>query len=138
MQILANMTNEINPMTITAGAAISSGRPFYRHVGIFAGLNAHGVPTVISNSGHHGMVIEETLDQFRAGGDLKVEGYWGTLPPQQVLARARAKLGSKYLLFNWNCEHFARYAHGLKEESPQIAVASSLIGIALLIGISRA
>lgn len=85
------------------------------------------------------MVVEEPLDIFRGQGDLRVDGYLGSLPPEIVLARARAKIGTRYSLFNWNCEQFVRYAHGLTQESPQLATAASLLVLALVIGgLSRA
>lgn len=85
------------------------------------------------------MVVEESLDTFRVQGDLRVDGYLGSLPPEMVLARARAKLGTSYSLFNWNCEQFVRYAHGLNQESPQLATVASLLILALVIGgLSRA
>lgn len=85
------------------------------------------------------MVVEEPLNKFQGAGDLKVEGYYGSLTQGAVLERARAKLGSRYVLFHWNCEQFVRYAHDLKEESPQIvAVAALCIVMLVIYGLSKA
>lgn len=128
-----------NPVTLRPGTVLSTGRPFYRHVGMVTDRFVNGMPTVISSSGGRGMVVEEPLDSFRVQGDLRVDGYLGSLPPEMVLARARAKLGTSYSLFNWNCEQFVRYAHGLNQESPQLATVASLLILALVIaGLSRA
>lgn len=139
MRMINNTGSNINPMTLHAGDILSTGRVGYRHFGLATGNYINGQPTVISNSGHHGKVVEESLEQFQGQGDIKVEGYWGTLPPHEVVARARERLGSNYYLFNWNCEHLVRYAHGLKPESPQIALAAALvIGAIFAVRLSRA
>ena len=74
--------------------------------------------------------VEEPLSQFANGKNPRIVNYPGTLPPQIVLARARSYLYSEYRLFSWNCEHFVRYAHGLKMTSPQISRAVALCAIA--------
>lgn len=85
------------------------------------------------------MVVEEPLNKFQGAGDLKMEGYFGSLPQSVVLERARAKLGSRYALIHWNCEQFVRYAHGLKLESPQLAAVAALCMVMLAIyGLSKA
>ena len=71
---------------------------------------------------------------YADGRGLLQHSYLGSLPPEMVLARARAKLGTSYSLFNWNCEQFVRYAHGLNPESPQLATVASLLTLALVIG----
>lgn len=132
-------TPAFNPASLRPGTILSTSRLFYRHVGILTDRFVDGLPTVISNSGDRGMVVEESLDKFRGEGDIRVDGYFGTLPPHVVLERARAKLGTRYSLVTWNCEQFARYAHGLNPESPQLAAAASLSMLMLVIyGLSRA
>ncbi|MCK9345048.1 MAG: lecithin retinol acyltransferase family protein [Candidatus Pacebacteria bacterium] len=133
--MIPNNSSAINPISHRAGTVLSTSRFLYRHLGILTGRFINGFPTVISNSGDGGMVIEESLSQFQGTGDLQVVGYLGTLPQDVVLARAQAKLGSKYSLLTWNCEHFVRHAHGLKQESPQVVAAVSLF--ALLLVVSR-
>lgn len=137
--MIPNNVPTFNPATLRPGTVLSAGRPFYRHVGMVTDRFVNEVPTIISSSGGRGMVVEEPMDTFRGQGDLRVDGYLGSLPPEMVLARARAKLGTNYSLFNWNCEQFVRYAHGLNQESPQLATAASLLVIVLAIrGLSSA
>ena len=137
--MITNIQPNDNLTALRPGTILSTGRPGYRHFGISTDCYINGLPTVISNTGKYGKVIEESLEQFQEQGDLKVEGYWGSLNHQDVLRRAREKLGSRYFLLNWNCEHFVRFVHGLKPESPQVAlVGVMVIGAILLFGLSRA
>lgn len=137
--MINNIASNINPMAIRPGTILSTSRLGYRHFGISTDRYVNEWPIVISNSGSHGKVVEESLEQFKEQGDIKVEGYWGALPPHEVLARARAKLGSHYFLFNWNCEHFVRFAHGLEPKSPQIALLAILcVGAIFAVSFSRA
>lgn len=137
--MLYNNANEINPATLIPGTVVSTGRPGYRHFGITTNRYVNGIPTVISNTGKFGRVIEEPLSSFQEESDLRIEGYWGKLPPHEVLRRAETKFGSPYMLFTSNCEHFVRFVHGLQPESPQLKlVFASLMLVGLVIGLSRA
>lgn len=137
--MITNIQPNNNLATLHPGTILSTGRPGYRHFGVTTDQYINGLPTVISNTGKYGKVIEESLEQFQEQGDLKIEGYWGLLPPQDVLRRAREKIGTRYLLLNWNCEHFVRFVHGLKLESPQVAAVAALCMVMLVIyGLSKA
>lgn len=139
MNMITNNSLAFNPMSLHPGTVLSTSRLFYRHFGILTDRFINGYPTVISNSGEHGMVAEEPLNKFQGTGDLQVMGYLGSLPQGAVLERAKAKLGSRYALINWNCEQFVRYAHGLKQESPQLATVAALCVMMLAIySISKA
>ena len=92
---------------------------FYRHKAIVSDRWQDGKPMVICNSPDYG-VIEQTWDQFRAGQKPQPEEYPGKLPYWEVLRRARARLGTPYHLFDFNCDHFKNYAHGLPVESEQL------------------
>lgn len=124
--MIPNTLVPINPSFPRPGTVVSTSRLLYRHVGIITDRILDGQPTVISNSSRRGMVVEESMKEFLNGGDFRIDGYFGSLPSDVVLYRARAKLGSGYSVLGWNCEHFARDAHGLKPESPQLTVAVSL------------
>lgn len=137
--MINNMSGGSNWAALQPGTVVSTGRIGFRHFGIVTDRYVDGWPTVISNTGMYGKVMEESVAQFKSQWDLKVEGYWGVLPPLEVVARARAQLGSKYSLLKWNCEHFVRYVHGLRAESPQLGVAAVMVIFAvLLIGLSGA
>lgn len=137
--MITNNNVQINLAALHPGTIVSTGQPGFRHYGVITGSYINGWPTVISNTGKFRMVVEEPLALFHEQSDLRVEGYWGVLPPHEVLARARAKLGSPYSILTSNCEHFVRFVHGIEPESPQIqlAVAGAIL-LGLLIGLSRA
>jgi len=137
--MITNIQSNSNLAALRPGTVLSTGRPGFRHFGVSTDNYINGLPTVISNTGKYGKVVEESLEQFKEQGDLKIEGYWSSLTPQDVLRRAREKLGTRYLLLNWNCEHFVRFIHGLEPESPQVAFVGMMVICAiLLIGLSRA
>ena len=98
-----------------------------KHKGLVSDRTMGGLPMVISNSKKLGCVAEEPWWQFAEGRLVEVRGYPGRLRPQDVLARARLRLGQPWTL-SFNCEHFVNYAHGLDERSPTLrqAVAASL------------
>lgn len=106
--------------------------PFH-HLGIVSDRQGSRTPYIISCSRRAGQVAEETAHDFANGGDIKIHGYPSKLGPVQVIQRARSQLGSKYDLFNWNCEHFVHWAHGLKLESPQLQSVAliSMLAISL-------
>lgn len=133
MTMITNNSIAFNPTPYRPGTVLSTSRLVYRHFGILTDRFINGYPSVISNSGEGGMVVEESLIKFQGAGDLQVVGYIGSLPQDAVLARARTKLGSKYSIINWNCEHFVRYAHDLKQESPQLTAYVSLFAVILVL-----
>ena len=99
------------------------------HVGILAGQTPDGRLTVISNSRRAGGVVEEPIDSFAGGAKVRVLSYPGILAPAAVVWRARSRLGQRWNLFNWNCEHFVRWVHGLKPTSPQLWGGMTLLAI---------
>ncbi len=108
------------------------------HFGIVSDQQDTGFPYIISCSRRTGQVAEETATVFANGSKIKVHGYPSQLNPFQVVHRARSKLGTKYDLFKWNCEHFVRWVHDVKPESPQLQIAT-ILGVASLLffGIMR-
>lgn len=107
--------------TIKPGTVIATVKGGFWHVGVYSNIG-----TVISNSRCSGGVIEESLNAFCNGKQIKILGYPSQLPPFEVIYRARQLIGKKYNVFNYNCEHFVREVHGLKPESPQLNQASLL------------
>lgn len=109
---------------------------FYRHRGIVSDRWYQGKPMVISASGRAGRVCEEPWDTFSGGLAVRDDGYPSTLPPYEVVARARAHIGTPYQTLSWNCDHLVARAHGQAHESPQVAatvaVAVLVLGIGLL------
>lgn len=105
----------------------------FRHYGLVSAVNATGSPYILSCSSRSGQVAEEPAHIFAGGRDIKVHGFPGVLSAIHVISRARSRIGTKYDLLKWNCEHFVRWAHNLRVESPQlkttVALSSCLLGL---------
>lgn len=125
----------VTPVQLMPGTVVSV--PLlgvFRHKGIVSDRFHNGEPMVISNSPNAGGVTEEPWDAFASGNPVTVEGYPSNLPPRTVVQRARARIGSRYQLFNWNCEHLVSYAHGQQPATPQVA---AVVALAILFGLIR-
>lgn len=116
---------------IPTGTVISVGFGPYEHVGIVTDRTIGDTQTVISNSARKGGVFEESISLFSRGRKINLKGYIGDLDPYSVLSRARSKIGTKYNVLKWNCEHFIRWVHGLKPESPQLKLTIVIAMLAL-------
>lgn len=92
----------------------------YRHVGIVSDQWYNGKPMVISNSDRAGGVREEPWNVFAAGRAVTVEARQYDTVGHIVIARARSRIGTRYNLLTWNCEHLVRFAQGLSPSSPQV------------------
>ncbi len=108
----------------------------FRHLGIVTDTNWISGPRIISCSLRQGGVTEESVEEFSNGAPVTVVAYPGNLHPDEVIARARSRLGTPWNLFTFNCEHFVNWAHGLKPESPQLQAAAVVFVLAFL-GIGR-
>jgi hypothetical protein len=106
----------------------------FRHKGIVSDRWYGGKPMVISNSARAGGVAEESWNAFTSGQIWTEEGHPGNLPSWEVLNRARSVGHTKYDVFQWNCESFVAYSHGLPPNSPQLARVAliAMVGIALV------
>ena len=128
-------SSSVTPQSLRPGTIVSvSTYFFYRHKGTVSDRWYKGKPMVISSSARTGQVREEPWDVFSQHGTVLVEGYPGKLPPNEVIQRARDRIGSPYRLLDGNCEHLVAHAHGLEPRSPQLAVTLLLLvvgGLAL-------
>jgi lecithin:retinol acyltransferase len=116
------------------GTVVSVQIGLIRHYGIASDRYDSGGSLVISSSKAAGLVIEEPLICFSHGKRIQTHGFPSDLMPWQVVSRARSVLGSRYNLRDSNCEHFVRWVHGLKPESPQLKRAMLVGGILAGIG----
>lgn len=122
-------TCHLNLEPLLPGTVVESDRGLYRHVGLVTERHVKGERSVLSFSADAGGLLEEPLSAFARGGQIAVKGFPGELSPSAVMARARSAINTKYSWLSFNCEHFVRFAHGLKLKSPQI---DSLFGVAAL------
>jgi len=112
--------------TLSPGDVLSVWKGFYRHKGIYVGDGR-----VIAASRDHGCVVDQTLDEFTEGQNLKNEGFPGQRSRDKVVEAARVQIGRPYALFTDNCEHLVNEAHGLRKSSPQLQTAA-VAGLALI------
>ena len=102
----------------------------YNHYAVISDKYDNGKPMLISLSARQGTVCEETWDYCVKNRKVVLSSIQGDLQPYQVIERARSKLGKiKYNPLNRNCEHFARWSHGLRVESKQVQGALFITGI---------
>ncbi len=108
---------------VRPGSVVAIQLPLYKHFGVVTNRFHRGERTVISNSWKAGGVVEQPFTVFSCGLPIAAMDYPSLLPAKIVVSRATSRLGEKYSLVTWNCEHLIRYAHGLKLSSPQIGIA---------------
>lgn len=130
-------SNVVIPTHARPGTIVScQALPFFRHKGLVSDRFFDGKPMVLSNSARSGCVAEEPWGVFAAQQSVEVDGYPSHFDPRAVLQIARSKIGTKYDLLSWNCEHFVTFAHGCRPHSSQLALVTVLALIAGLAVIS--
>lgn len=113
----------------TVGDHLKVVRVGYSHHGIYEGDGK-----VIHYSGEPGSkqsaaVMQSPLEEFANGGTVEVVLYAESFPPNEVVTRARSRLGeARYHLLTNNCEHFARWCKTGDHASEQVHSATSSAG----------
>jgi len=108
---------------LTPGTIVSVDVGLVTHLGIISDRAGY----IISNSLRSGQVTEEPVNVFTNGKTIKVHNYPSKKIPEDVIARAKSKIGQAYSLISWNCEHFVRWVHGLKVESKQLQIGVAVV-----------
>lgn len=132
-----------NPATMARGDHIRVNRGLYWHHGIDMGDG-----TVIHAAGEPGrrkigaIVRSASMDEFLRGSwPVRVRSD-RSLPPEQIVERARQALGrGGYSLFFNNCEHFARWCQTGESGSRQVqraAWAGAMAGLTMRLATSAA
>lgn len=105
------------------------------------GLSHYGIVTasgtVISNSGRHGGVIEQSLAEFAGGKRVRLCERTDSLSGAIAESRARRAKGRTYSLTDSNCAHFSRWSHRQKPTSVQIASATARTLVDMVFGYRR-
>lgn len=112
--------NIIVNQAFPVGQVVATSRILYWHWGIVTDGWVNGEQMVISCSNLRKMVVEEPISIFGQGFSIEPRSFSSALPVQEILMRARQKIGQTYDLLNWNCEHFLYDACGLPKQSPQL------------------
>lgn len=106
----------------------------FRHRGIVVGWDGNGQPLVASNSAARNGVCVESLSDFADGRDVTI----AELPPKElhlaIIQRVRKKLGSKYDLVSWNCDHFVEWSLGREVKSKQLQDWAAIVAGLLVLG----
>jgi hypothetical protein len=138
IDIMTGLTPVVTPERLRPGTIVSSQTHwFFRHRGIVSDRWHQGNPMIISNSARAGGVAEESWDEFAAGHEVSIDESPSVLNPWEVVARARSRVGSKYRVLDWNCEHFVSFAQGFEPHSPQMALVVCLGAIVIFAAIAN-
>lgn len=128
------MHYNIEPNQLDPGTVIAVRYNMYKHFAIVSDRINNGMPNLISLSYRTSGVQEEPWRLVVGNRNIELSCIKGDYPKEAVLSRARNCIDKniKYELLTFNCEHFARYAHGLPIESIQVkrAIYGALLGAA--------
>ncbi len=115
-------SNYIHLNKLKPGKVIAIRYSLYNHFAIISDVFENGMPKLISLSFRTSAVQEESWHKVVGNHLVEESNIRGNYTKDTILARARSCIGEdiKYNLFTFNCEHFARYAHGLPIESIQV------------------
>ena len=79
--------------------------------------------------------LKELLKNYEP---VKLNSFTGTsIQRQQAINRAYSRLGEKYSLFGFNCEHFANWVQKGKENSFQVTIAISILILGLIYKLNK-
>jgi hypothetical protein len=100
------------------------------HVGILC-PNIFGGRDVISFT--RDGIIRQPVEEFADGEHFTSVKYLGNGPWQTVVWQAEmAVVHRPYHFLNFNCDHFVRYCHGVRMESPQAAFGLVVAAVAMI------
>lgn len=109
------------PTGVVVGVRISG----VWHEGIVE--QSDGTTWVWNKSKRTGRVERESWDAFGRNLPAVEIGYLGELPPDVVIARARARTGEQWTPVQ-NCQRFTRQCHGVRRGAPDV----DAVGLACL------
>ena len=117
------------------GDKIMVDRGIYKHFGIFIGHQQTGGNSVVHNDKVSGAVVACSLFEFSGGLPVHVEERAiGTyFERQAIVQRAVQLIGTRFDLFNFNCEHMANLA--LRGVAESLQVQGAVVLLALVCGL---
>ncbi|EKF9596217.1 lecithin retinol acyltransferase family protein [Vibrio cholerae] len=112
---------------LKAGDIIVSDFGIYQHWSLVSDtICDKGLPMLISATKRTGTVQEETWDVVTQGKHTYQAKISYERPVSEVLKLARSQIGTwKYSLTDRNCEHFTKWATGLKISSTQVVAGAT-------------
>jgi hypothetical protein len=106
---------------IPLGAHLVSPRTGYTHHGIYVGDGQVVHYSGLADGNTSGPVELTTLEKFSNGQGIEVKTYMDSIPPEEIVARAKSRIGeASYSVFNNNCEHFCHWCILGDHTSPQV------------------
>ncbi|MDF9401348.1 lecithin retinol acyltransferase family protein [Vibrio sp. 1180_3] len=121
---------------LTAGDIVVSNFGVYQHWSLVSdSFCEKGLPMLISATKRNGTVQEESWDVVTQGKHTYPAEVTYDRSVPEVLELARSQIGKwKYSLTDRNCEHFAKWATGLKVSSTQVVAgtAGAVLGAGLV------
>lgn len=106
---------------IPIGAHLVSARRGYTHHGIYAGEGRVIHYAGLANGIESGPVEETVVESFCAGRGFKFKTYVDGFAGDEIVRRARSRLGEEsYGVFHNNCEHFCLWCCLGDHRSPQV------------------
>ena len=107
---------------------------YYHHM-IVVNVVSNNTIRVIHNSKEAGRVEVKVVDYTRE--DIILLVYSSPYSRQEIIERARKRIGKGYNLLSYNCEHFATEVRTREGQSLQVQKAVAL-GAAILVGVGLA
>ena len=130
--------NAKTQITLLPGDAIERQGPAgTMHRGIFAGVDYLGQAWVIHNAKDQ-CVKWDLLTAFAEGQTVRfLKRVARNIHEQNlIVARAESKLGKKFDLWKFNCDHLVTYALSGVAESPQLGTVAAIALLAAACGIA--
>ena len=109
-----------------------------RHVGVVSDRWACGTPRVIHRSKRRGLAVEERWEEFANGPVYLARHAPRGVSGGQVVARARALIGTEWRPLTQNCEHFVAVARGEVVRSGQVRTQVVLGALVAGVGFAAA
>ena len=107
----------------------------YDHHAIYEG-NGWFISLRTDEQGGNAMVRRDYWDSMHRGDEVTIVQYARQFPPEHTLAMARSQLGRReYDVWNWNCEHWARW---LKTGTPRSDQSEMARGVTTAAGLTAA
>lgn len=107
-----------------------------QHHGIYAGRDAHGQHWFLENNWKNGIQYTPSTEFFNnvPADKIRVSAFEGDNAQRTAaLVRAKSRLGEKYNLFLYNCEHYCNEVQYGKARSVQILAALVLAILTFLL-----
>lgn len=128
----------INHYGIQLGDKVSRlkrGVPFIRHYAVYLGTNEYGIHRFAENNVNNGVQIVTADDFFSNAEAIQVErSHTSREQRMRAVRLAEQKVGQKYNLLDYNCEHFANEITIGSRKSKQVSWGLG-ISMCLIIGI---